>query len=133
MAFRKKRVFLTNSEKFKVLQEIKSGVAGREIENKYNICARFRQKILQQESEITAKAYDLKFKNKKIGQSSHYPKLESALLKWFIQKRDSGQPISSAMIQEKALMYNEMLKESPTFKVCKLLNMIAFRKNIYYS
>ena len=117
MAERKKKIFLTNSEKLRILQEIKSGVSNQAIEVKYNICERARRRIVQHADEITAKANDLEFKNKKIGKSTKNPKLETALLKWFMQKRDSGQPISTTMVQKKARVYNEMLKESPTFKV----------------
>ena len=117
MAERKKRTFLTNREKLRVLQEIKSGVAIYVIEDKYNISERFCYKIVKNADEITAKANDLEFKNKKVVKSTANPKLETALLKWFIQKRDSGQPISVAMVRKKARVYNQMLKESSTFNV----------------
>ena len=130
MAERKKKMFLTNSEKLRVLQEIKSGVSNEVIENKYNISERGRRRIVQHADKITAKANDLEFKNKKGAKSTENRKLEAALLKWVIQKRDSGQPISRVMVREKARVYNKMLKESPTFKVNKFLNMIAFGKNM---
>ena len=117
MAERKKTTFLTNCEKLRVLQEIRSGVSNQTIEKKYNISERLRRRIVQYADEITVKANDLEFKNKKGVRSTANPKLETAVLKWFIQKRDSGQPISERMIREKARIYNEMLKESPTFKV----------------
>ena len=117
MVGRKKKVYLTNSEKVRILEEIKSGVSNQVIENKYNICKSFRRKIVQHADEITAKANAFEFKNRKMVRSTKTPKLETAVLKWFIQKRDSGQPISAAMLQEKARVFNEMLKESPTFKV----------------
>ena len=117
MIERKKRTFLTNREKLRVLQELKSGISRKVIEDKYNISERFCRKIVQNADEITAKANHLEFKNKKAVKSTENRKLETALLKWFIQKRDSGQPISERMVREKARMYNEMLKESPNFKV----------------
>ena len=61
MAERKKKMFLTNSEKLRVLEEIKSGVSNQVIENKYNICKSFRRKIVQHADEITAKANDFEF------------------------------------------------------------------------
>ena len=119
MTERKKieRSFLTNREKLQVLQELKSGISRTVIENKYNISERFCRQIIQHANEITAKANDLEFKNKKIVKSTANRKLEAALMKWYIQKRNSGQPISATMVQEKARMFNEILRESPTFKV----------------
>ena len=117
MAERKKKTFLTNSEKLRVLQEIKSGISRKEVQIKYNISERLCCTIVQYADEITAKANDLELKNKKRIKSIEKRKLEIALLKWCIQKRDSDQLISTAMLQEKALVYNEMLKAYPTFNV----------------
>ena len=65
MAERKKKTFLKIAKNFRVLQEIKSGVSNLVIENKYNISERVRRRIFQYADEISVKANDLEFKNKK--------------------------------------------------------------------
>ena len=117
MAKRKKRTVLTNSEKLGVLRELKSGIPRKVIENKYNISERHLCCIVKRADEITVKANLLEFKKKNFVKSTENPKLETALLKWFIQKRDWGQPITPGMVRKKAQVYNEILKESSNFKV----------------
>lgn len=42
--------------------------------------------------------------------------LDSALYKWFVQQRDIGNPVTGAVLQEKALNLNRQLGGPETFK-----------------
>ncbi|XP_033209583.1 tigger transposable element-derived protein 2-like isoform X2 [Belonocnema kinseyi] len=104
------------SEKYLILQEVKKGESRNAVLNKYKISERTLRKIVQCADEITNKSHDSEFRNKKSMKSADNVELEAALFKWFIQKRDSGQPISGMMIQEKARIFNELLKGPKTFR-----------------
>ena len=107
------------SEKSQILQKIKHGNSRNAILNEYKISERFLRKIVQCADEVINKSNDLEFKTKKTMKSTENAELEAALLKWFIQKRDSGQPISSTMLLEKARIFNAMLDGPPNFKVSR--------------
>lgn len=45
--------------------------------------------------------------------------LEKVLYEWFKQKRAAGQPVTSVILQEKALLINEKIKSDPKFKASR--------------
>ena len=98
----------------------------------------FYYKIVQHADEVTAKANDLEFKNKKVVKSTDANrKLKTALLKWFIQKRDSGSTYfnndglgESSDVQRNAKEVTKIMRAVFLTAVCRFYNFLTIKRLI---
>ena len=110
--------------------------------NKYRITDRMYNRVLDKEPEVIVKVKSCEFEKKKSSKTSANIDLDAAVLTWFKQARDRGDPISGPIIQEKARILNEKLGGLPTFEVRKLTTKIvtcirkilfSLQLNIYFT
>lgn len=121
MDCKSKRTRLSFDQKVEVLQDFKNGISKDNLRVKYKISKTCLNEIIRNESDVVMMACDEEFKPKKAKLSAKNIQLEEALIQWFRQKRDMGQPITGPLLQEKALVLNEKLGLDPNFKVRKVL------------
>ena len=120
MSHKTKRQRLSYKEKYELIQEVKAGVPKDSTLIKYHISDRMYNRVVQSEPELLEKMKNHEFENKKSSKTTGNTCLEAAVITWYKQARDRGDPLSGPIIQEKALILNEKLGGSSTFKVCKL-------------
>ncbi|XP_033224183.1 jerky protein homolog-like [Belonocnema kinseyi] len=112
----KKRQRLTFKEQYELADKVKSGASKLSILQKYGICEATYKRVLARESDLRNKVNSYEYAKKKSSKTSPNMGLDAAVLEWFKQVRDRGDPISGAIIKEKALILNEKLNGPNTFK-----------------
>lgn len=114
---KRKNIYLDTETKHNILKKIKSGEDKNDILRQYKICERTYHYLLTDEKKILNRVQDEGNKKRKIFKEVKNKTLDAAVLEWFRQARDKGNPVSGPLIQEKALILNEKLNGSPKFKV----------------
>lgn len=118
MSARKKKRFLTYEEQHEVIKKLKSGITNETIVREYGISLSTCCRLLSRESQIVKHLIDnYETRRKKTSKTSSDERLDAAVLMWFQQARDIGDPINGPIIQLKALALNKKLMFSPKFKV----------------
>lgn len=113
---KRKNIYLDTETKHNILKKIKSGEDKNDILRQYKICERTYHYLLTDEKKILNRVQDEGNKKRKIFKEVKNKTLDAAVLEWFRQARDKGNPVSGPLIQEKALILNEKLNGSPKFK-----------------
>ena len=116
-----KRQRLSFGEKYNIIKEVKEGVLKENVLRKHRITDRMYNRVIDSESEISEKVKKCEFEKKKSSKTTTNICLDAAVITWYKQSRDRGDPISGPIIQEKARILNEELGGPPTFKVRKLI------------
>lgn len=119
LKIRKKKKFLTYLEQAEVIKKLKAGESHENIIREYGISDSLCYKLQYRKDIISNKVNLNETKNRKTTKTCEEPILDRAMIKWFQQARDNGDPISGPLIQEKALIFNEKLELSTSFKVSK--------------
>lgn len=112
-AVKRKRNVLNVNQKLEILQKINNGESAKKLANDYKIGVQTVRDIKKNEEKIITFTRDCDdesaLSKRKSMKSSTYKDLDSALLKWFTQKRAEGIPISGVMCSEKAKFFHESL------------------------
>lgn len=117
MSEKKRKTFLDIEAKSEILEKTKSGVERDDILKEYNIGRSAYYEIIKSESIIVNKVSKSENKKCKVFRQLKNNYLDAAVLEWFQQVRDRGDPVSGPLIREKALILNDKLDGSPDFKV----------------
>lgn len=114
------RTILTFKEKHEAIKEIKEGVSKEIIMKKYKISIRtfynLSKASVEQNLEVMKKENGLFYNKRKLVRKCKNDYLDKALIRWFCETRDRGEPISGPILKEKALVFNESLNGSTSFK-----------------
>ncbi|XP_051161468.1 jerky protein homolog-like [Leptopilina boulardi] len=105
----KRRKPLTYIEKFELLKKIKAGVSKEIILQIYKISPSTYYNIISRKSEIIKNVNNFETLNRKTSKKSDEKFLNYAMIKWFLQERDRGGPLSITIIRQKALLFNKKL------------------------
>lgn len=130
----KRRKPLTYIEKFELLKKIKAGVSKEIILQIYKISPSTYYNIISRKSEIIKNVNNFETLNRKTSKKSDEKFLNYAMIKWFLQERDRGGPLSITIIRQKALLFNKKLNGNTSkFKVSIRLFLHSFRFEIKIS
>ena len=114
----RKRKLLTYKEQKEVLKKIKSGVSKYEILREFEISNSAYYRLLDREPVVSKNTIEnLENTKKKSSKLSDNRILDTAMIKWFQQARDRGEPISGPILCEKAILMNKKFNGPSTFKV----------------
>ncbi|XP_033222223.1 tigger transposable element-derived protein 2-like [Belonocnema kinseyi] len=111
-----KRKRLTFEEKYQLVREVKAGVPKKYLLEKYGISETMCRRVLAREADLNSKGESYEYQTKKSAKTSSDVLLDAAVLEWFMQARDRGDPVSGPIIQEKARVLDEKINGSQTFK-----------------
>lgn len=130
---KRKLKILTIAEKVNVINMVeRSGKKNYEVAYEFGIPSSTLSTILKNKTKILTN-FELQPSRKKM-KLSEFPNLDSSLLKWFIQCKDSNAPISGPILKEKAdvfaksLGYFHFKNSSGWLDKWKKRNNIVFRK-----
>ncbi|XP_033222475.1 tigger transposable element-derived protein 2-like [Belonocnema kinseyi] len=98
---------LSFKEEYELAGEVKAGASKEYVLQKYGINKATCNKALAREADSKSKVINYDYQNKK---------LDAAVFEWYKQARDSGDPLSGPIIQEKARSLNEQLHGPQSFK-----------------
>ncbi|XP_043472627.1 jerky protein homolog-like isoform X3 [Leptopilina heterotoma] len=115
---RKKNNYLTYGQKCEVVKKILSGDTKENIIRDHNISRTTYHRLLNQRSKIFDEAYSNNSEklSRKTTKSSSDKELDTAVITWYQQTRDRGDPISGPIIKEKALIFSKKLNPVSQFK-----------------
>ncbi|XP_033215441.1 tigger transposable element-derived protein 2-like [Belonocnema kinseyi] len=116
MSQQNKRKRLTFKQKYELIQKVKAGATKRSILQEYGIAENTYTDMIARESELRDKINSYENLQKKSSKTTDNAVLEAALIEWFKQAKDRGDPVSGPIIREKALILNEKLNGPKTFK-----------------
>ncbi|XP_043473719.1 tigger transposable element-derived protein 4-like [Leptopilina heterotoma] len=114
---KQKRVNLSNEKKLEVIKKLQSGVSHQAIMKEYGISSSQCYQLPNNVTKILEVIKDNSiFKTRKNMRACKNADLDSAVFMWFQQMRSRGEPVNGPALQEKALIFNEKLNNSTTFK-----------------
>lgn len=113
----RKRKLLTFLDQFELLKKVKAGVPKEIILQYYDICPATYYRIIERKSEILKNINNFETRNRKSSKKSDEKILDDAVIKWYLQVRDSGDQLSMSMFKKKALELNRKLHGPSKFKV----------------
>ncbi|XP_067136655.1 jerky protein homolog-like [Centruroides vittatus] len=120
MATKRKVVFLSVSDKLKIIEQLKCGSSGETLAREYGVGKATISRIKKNSDAIKkfASVFDSEggSLHRKTMRMAENQDLDTAVYTWFIQVRSQGQPISGPMICEKALEMNKKLGGNADFK-----------------
>lgn len=120
MASKRKRVVLSITTKHEIIQKLESGESAAKLAKIYGIGKATITGIKNQKYAIEKYLLHAESSDASVNRKSlMVPKnknVDAAVFQWFLQNRAKGVPISGPMLCEKALEFNEKLKENPNFK-----------------
>lgn len=115
---KRKYTYLTVGQKREVIKKIKDGVKKQTILHEYNICRKTYVNLLADSSKYLEEGNDnCKMLDRKSLKSASDKELDTAVIIWFQQVCNRGDPISGPILKEKALLLSKKLNPSSTFKV----------------
>lgn len=117
MSGKKRKTFLDVEKKCEILKKIKTGVDREVIFKEYDIGRNAYYNLIKSESQIISKVSKPENKQRKVFRHLKNELLDSAVIEWFQQVRDRGDPVSGPLIREKALILNGKLNGPSDFKV----------------
>lgn len=127
MKRRRNKTCLDLKSKIEVLRKIKAGVEKSKILKEYKIGETTYYKFMRDENELMNKVKKQQNKHRKTFRKLKSNYLDDAVLEWFQQARDRGDPVSGPLIREKALILNEKLYGPSDFKASNGW-LITFKK-----
>lgn len=113
---KRRNTFLDIESKTEVLKKIRSGIDKDKILKEYKISERTYFRLMTNESKILNRMEKPENKDRKVFRKVKDECLDAAVIEWFQQVRDRGDPVSGQLIREKALILNEKLNGSQDFK-----------------
>ena len=120
MSRKTKRRRFSFKENYELIKEVKAGAPKEFTLNKYCITDRMYNRVIDSDSKVIVNVRSYEFKKTKSSKTSANTYLDAAVLTWFKQARDIGDPISGPIIQEKARILNEKLGSLPTYNIREL-------------
>ncbi|XP_043474886.1 jerky protein homolog-like [Leptopilina heterotoma] len=127
MKQRRNKTCLDLKSKIEVLRKIRAGVEKSKILKEYKIGETTYYKFMRDENELMNKVKKQQNKHRKTFRKIKSNYLDDAVLEWFQQARDRGDPVSGPLIRERALILNEKLDGPSDFKASNGW-LITFKK-----
>lgn len=113
MSAKRKRVVLSLKDKVEIINQLKKGVAGKVLADRFGVGAATITDIKNNSEKILSLVTTLETgdgcSSRKVMKKAKDEQHENAVFTWFLQQRSIGQPISGPILCEKARMFSEKM------------------------
>ncbi|XP_053969096.1 jerky protein homolog-like [Anastrepha ludens] len=120
MSSKRKRVVLSITDKVKIIEQLNKGVSNKFLAETYNVGTSTISDFKKNSSAILKFASNLQFEDgspsRKNMKTAENKELEQAMIKWFLQQRSIGNPLSGPILCEKAKIFAEKMDNLSEFK-----------------